>query len=155
MIFLDALFLLIVANGTPVVVAWLLGRRFDYPLDGNRIAGDGRRWLGATKTVRGILFSILVTALIAMLMGMSWRLGAVFGLLAMLGDLLSSFIKRRLGLASSSSSPGLDQLPESLIPLWGCSSLLGLEWRDILLSALAFLFLHLIFSRLLDRFAAR
>jgi len=151
LIALDALFLLIVANGTPVVVAWLLGRRFDYPLDGNRRAGDGRPWLGVTKTVRGFLLSILMTALAAALVGISWWLGAVFGLLAMVGDLLSSFIKRRLGLASSTPASGLDQVPESLLPLWGCASLLELKWQDIVLSAAAFWVLHLLFSRLLDR----
>jgi CDP-2,3-bis-(O-geranylgeranyl)-sn-glycerol synthase len=36
----------------------------------------------------------------------------------MSGDLLSSFIKRRLGIISSRSAPLLDQLPETLLPLW-------------------------------------
>ena len=35
----------------------------------------------------------------------------------MLGDLTGSFIKRRLGFASSSQAVGLDQIPESLLPL--------------------------------------
>ena len=155
MIALDALFLLVVANGAPVVAAWLLGQRFDYPLDGNRMASDGRPWLGVTKTVRGVLFSILLTALTAVLLGMSWQLGALFGLVAMVGDLLSSFFKRRLGLASSTPAPGLDQLPESLLPLWGCLSLMGLKWQDTVLAAAAFWILHLLFSRLLDRLRIR
>ena len=50
-------------------------------------------------------------------MHLSLMTGFLIALCAMLGDLLSSFIKRRLGLPSSSMALGLDQVPESLLPL--------------------------------------
>ncbi len=113
----ELLFLLIAANGAPVVLGLLLGRRWDRPLDGGRLFVDQRPWFGASKTVRGIVAAITTSAACAPLVGFGWIHGALFGGLAMLGDLLSSFTKRRLGYPSSSSRPGLDQLPETLLPL--------------------------------------
>jgi len=43
--------------------------------------------------------------------------GLVFSLAALLGDSVTSFIKRRLGLVSGGHAPGLDQALESLLPL--------------------------------------
>ena len=43
--------------------------------------------------------------------------GLLIALFAMLGDLLSSFIKRRLGMSPSTRALGLDQIPESLLPM--------------------------------------
>ena len=155
MLLLDAMILLVVANGIPVIANNLLGRRFNYPVDGNRIAFDGRRWLGPSKTLRGILLSIALTAVAAVFLGIQWWVGALFGALAMCGDLFSSFIKRRLGLPSSSKARGLDQIPESLFPLWGCSSQLGLNWQSILLLVGGFWIIGILLSRLLYRLRLR
>lgn len=148
-ILFDAMFLLVVANGTPVIANNLLGHHFNYPVDGNRIAFDGHHWLGPSKTLRGVLLSIALTAVAAILLGIQWWVGALFGALAMCGDLFSSFIKRRFGLPSSSQAPGLDQIPESLFPLWGCASQLGLSWHSILLLVGAFWVIVILLSRLL------
>lgn len=155
MIFFNALFLLVVANGIPVIANNLLGRHFDCPVDGNRKAFDGRPWLGPSKTLRGILLSIAMTAGTAVLLGYQWWVGVLFGALAMGGDLVSSFIKRRFGLPSSSQAPGLDQIPESLFPLWGCSSQLGLSWQHVLLLVGAFWVIEILLSRLLYRLRLR
>lgn len=146
---LTALLLLIVANGTPVLGWYLLGRRCDWPIDGGRRAADGRPWLGAAKTFRGILLSIAVTAAVAAASGLSWSLGAGFAALAMLGDLLSSFVKRRLGLVPSSRAPGLDQVPEAALPLFACAAALDLQAWDILLLIAAFWLVDALLSRLL------
>ena len=50
-------------------------------------------------------------------MGMPPTAGAMIGAAAMLGDALSSFIKRRLAIPPSGRAIGLDQIPESLLPL--------------------------------------
>src|SRR6478736_778738 len=50
---------------------------------------------------------------------------------AMAGDLFSSFVKRRLHLASSSMAIGLDHIPESLFPLLASRWLLPLNILDI------------------------
>jgi CDP-2,3-bis-(O-geranylgeranyl)-sn-glycerol synthase len=56
----------------------------------------------------------------------------------MAGDLFSSFIKRRLGRAPSSRAIGLDQIPESLFPLFGALFFLPLTIIDV--AAVVFLF---------------
>ena len=108
---LKLLILLAVANGTPVLAKALLGDRLARPLDGGAVFVDGRPLFGPTKTIRGILVSLVATPLAAWLIGLSWHLGVVVAALAIAGDLLSSFVKRRMGLASSSMAIGLDQIP--------------------------------------------
>ena len=144
-----ALLLLVVANGAPVLGWYLLGRRFDWPVDGGLTGPDGHPWFGRSKTFRGILLSLLATSAIAMMAGLNWQQGAGFALLAMLGDLLTSFVKRRLGLPASSRAPLLDQLPESLLPLWGGASWLGLDGWDLPLLVAGFWLVDELLSRLL------
>jgi hypothetical protein len=97
---LDVLILLMLANGAPLVAKQLLGDRRCYPLDGNLRFADGRRVFGPSKTVRGVILAVLATAAGAVILGLDWRVGAIIGSMAMAGDLFSSFIKRRLGMAS-------------------------------------------------------
>jgi hypothetical protein len=54
---------------------------------------------------------------------LGWTIGVVVGSMAMLGDLFSSFVKRRLNLPPSSRATFLDQVPESLFPLLASRSL--------------------------------
>ena len=56
----------------------------------------------------------------------------------MSGDLVSSFAKRRLGIAASRSAPLLDQLPETLLPLLLLQPTLGFSTREMLMAALVF-----------------
>jgi CDP-2,3-bis-(O-geranylgeranyl)-sn-glycerol synthase len=150
-----ALLLLGLANGAPVIGKKLLGRRFAFPLDGGAAFIDGRPLFGPSKTVRGIVLAIAATTLAAPLFGLAWQTGALFGACAMLGDLLSSFIKRRLGLPSSGQAFGLDQVPESLLPLLACREALGLGGFDVAVLAVLFLVLELLLSRLLYRWHVR
>ena len=69
----------------------------------------------------------------------------------MAGDLFSSFGKRRLGLAPSSQALGLDQVPESLLPLLACRTALSLTAADIALAVVIFFIGELVLSRLLYR----
>ena len=91
----------------------------------------------------------LVTGLAAALFGLPAGLGVVIGLAAMLGDLLSSFVKRRLGMASSSMAFGLDQIPEAWLPLLAVSSLFELTGSVIAGMVAGFIVLELVLSRLL------
>jgi len=147
----EIVLLLVIANGTPMIIRLLLGTRLDHPLDGNLRFLDGRPLLGPSKTLRGFIGAITATALLAPLFGLAPAQGAAFGLLAMSGDLLSSFIKRRLGIAPSHSAPLLDQLPETLIPLGILYPLLGSTAREALVAVLIFIAIDLTFSRLRDR----
>jgi CDP-archaeol synthase len=125
--------MLAVANGAPLLAKKLLGSFLDYPLDAGRSLADGHRLFGSSKTVRGVLVGVLAAALLAPLVGFSWTTGLVVGAAAMAGDLFSSFIKRRMGLAPSSRAPGLDHVPESLFPALATMTDLGLTLIDVLL----------------------
>jgi len=147
--------LLVFANATPVVLSLLLGDRWNRPLDGGRLFADGRPWLGHSKTVRGLVGSITVCAILAPAVDLNLPQGAAFGALAMLGDLGSSFCKRRLGYPSGHPVPLLDQIPEALLPLC-CIILptLAVTATEIILAIGAFIFLDLLFSRLLRSYRA-
>jgi CDP-archaeol synthase len=146
---LQVMILLTLANGTPVIAKKVLGDRFAYPLDGGARFLDGRPVLGSSKTVRGIVLSMIVTALGAPLVGLDVSLGLLVSALAMLGALFSSFMKRRLALAPSSRATGLDQIPEALFPLLACRALLPLTVGDIALAVAIFFLGEVVLSRVL------
>ncbi len=146
---LKLLLLLLVANGAPILARHLFGNRFNRPLDGGYLTAKGRYLLGPSKTLRGVIASMLATAAAAQLIHIGWQWGLVLGALAMLGDLIASFIKRRLDLPPSSQAVGLDQIPESLLPLIACSVVFDLDWRRVLILVLIFWLLLVLLSRLL------
>jgi hypothetical protein len=149
------LILLTLTNGSPVVAKLVLRDRFSMPLDGNRKFIDGRPLFGPAKTIRGILVAIVVPAASAPLLGLDLEIGLLVGATAMAGDLLSSFVKRRLGLAPSSRATGVDQIPESLIPLLVCRQVLALTAVDIVVACGVFFAGELLLSRLLFRLHLR
>lgn len=152
---LQLLILLAVANGTPVVAKLILGQTFAQPLDGGALFLDGRPLLGPSKTIRGVVLAVLATTAAGALIGLGWEVGALVGMVAMLGDLASSFLKRRMGLPPSARAIGLDQIPESLFPLLACRLLLPLTLFDITAAAILFLVGELVLSRLLFKLKLR
>jgi CDP-archaeol synthase len=130
--------LLSIANGIPVLAKKLCGERFAQPIDGGLILFDRRRLFGSAKTIRGALVSVGLTTLAALPLGLEAATGALVGSMAIVGDLFSSFIKRRLDFVPSSRAPGLDQIPEALFPLLACRRLLSLSTLDILVGIVAF-----------------
>lgn len=155
MLVIKILFLLLLANGTPVIAKKILGPRLAYPLDGDKKFVDGRPLLGASKTVRGIILSIFVTSVGAVLIGYSIQTGVLFVTVSMAGDLVSSFIKRRLDLPPSSRALGLDQFPESILPLLFCWQTFGLDIPTAAAIVVIFFFGELILSRVLFRLHVR
>lgn len=118
MLELQLLLLIILANGSPILAQKLLGKRWQRAVDGGHCLQDGKPWFGPAKTWRGIVAACVVTPLAASALHFPFIIGVLIAVSAMLGDLLSSFIKRRLGLASSSMALALDQIPESFLPLF-------------------------------------
>ena len=114
---LELFVMLVLANGAPVVARKLFGARWSAPVDGGRLWRDGQPLLGRSKTWRGLVSGTLVCGLFALLVGLGFVFGCLFAALGLAGDMLSSFIKRRLGLASSARALGLDQIPEALLPM--------------------------------------
>jgi CDP-2,3-bis-(O-geranylgeranyl)-sn-glycerol synthase len=146
---LQSLVLLAVANGAPVIAKKIFGRRWARPLDGGVVLPDGHPLLGPSKTIRGIVVAIVATTAAAPLLGVAPGIGALAAAAAMAGDLLSSFVKRRLARPPSSQALGLDQVPESLLPLLACSDALALSAADIAVAVAFFFVGELIVSRLL------
>jgi CDP-2,3-bis-(O-geranylgeranyl)-sn-glycerol synthase len=149
------LVLLAVANSAPIAAKRWLGTHFDAPLDGGRRFVDGRPLLGPSKTVRGLLAAVVGTALAAPLLGWSVDIGALVGALAMLGDALSSFVKRRLGIEASGRATGVDQIPEALLPLAVLRASLDLTWLQVAAVTLAFFALEIPVARLAFRLGLR
>lgn len=145
----QAVTLLAVANGAPVIATKIFGYHLSFPLDGGAEFVDGRPLFGKSKTIRGIVLAILLSALAAPGLGLSWHIGAVLGSAAMAGDLFSSYVKRRVNLPPSSRATGLDQIPESLFPLLVCRSALALSTLDIAIGVAVFFLGEVALSRLL------
>jgi hypothetical protein len=145
------LVLLTAANGTPIIAKKIFGTRCARPLEAGIMFLDGRPVFGRSKTIRGILFSILITTIVAPFVGMSPAMGALVASTAMAGDLFSSFMKRRLNFPPSSQAIGLDQVPESLLPMLACRDALSLTATDIALGVGIFFIGELLLSRLLYR----
>ena len=59
---LQSMALLMLANGPPVVAEKILCDRFAFPLDAGLTFLERRSLLGSSKTIRGLLLSILITA---------------------------------------------------------------------------------------------
>jgi CDP-diglyceride synthetase len=152
---LEILILATLANGTPVIATRVFGSWAAWPLDGGTIFLDGRPLLGASKTLRGIVLGVFAAALGAALIGLSWTVGLRAGAAAMAGDLLSSFLKRRLGLHSSGRATGLDQVPESLFAFLACLGALPLSALDMIVVVALFFVGEVLLSRLLFRLRLR
>jgi CDP-2,3-bis-(O-geranylgeranyl)-sn-glycerol synthase len=127
----------------------LLGQRLRAPVDCGRRMADGQRVFGSSKTWRGLAAAVVAAAAVAPLLGLSPALGAAAGLFAMVGDLLSSFAKRRMGLGSSAMALGIDQIPESLLPAAVLAPAVGLGVTEVLLLTALFFAIELVLSALL------
>ena len=146
---LQSLVILALANGAPVIAKKIFGGRFAWPLDGGIRFFDRRPLLGASKTIRGIVVSLLVATAGAPLIGVAPGTGAAMAAAAMAGDLVSSFVKRRLAMPPSTQALGLDQVPESFFPLLAARAALSLTAGDIALGVAAFFVGEILLSRLL------
>lgn len=150
---LALLALVLLANGLPALLGLLLGPA--RPIDHGLTLADGGRLLGASKTWRGLAAALVGTTFGGLALGVHWGLGLKVAVGAMLGDLLASFVKRRLGRPSSASVPFLDQVPEALIPALLSKSELALSWPDVAILVLAFALLDLLLTRLGRRLVGR
>lgn len=152
---LQSLAILTLANTAPLIAKKVFGPRFSHPVDGGLTFFDKRPLLGSSKTVRGLVVSILAAAAGAPLVGVEPAIGAFMAAAAMAGDLFASFVKRRLNLPPSSQALGLDQLPESLLPLLVGRQALSLTGIDIVVVLVIFFIGELVFARLFYKLGLR
>jgi len=107
-----------VANALPVIFGG------GYPIDAGKLFLDGKPILGSNKTVRGFIAGLLVGTFSGFVLSNLYQLdgfpqnflfeydillGFMLSLGALTGDLLHSFIKRRLNIAPGSPLPVADQ----------------------------------------------
>ena len=147
--------LLTVANGAPVIATKLFGTLLNQPLDRGASFVDGRPILGPSKTVREIVLSIMATTAFAPILGFDWIGGLIVASAAMIGDLSSSFLKRRLNLPPSSRATGIDQIPECLLPAIAIRSTFGLTVFDVISVVIIFFVGEVLLSRLLFKWNIR
>jgi CDP-archaeol synthase len=152
---LQLLLLLGVANTAPIVAKRLMGSRWDWPLDAGVKLPDGRPLLGPSKTVRGVVAAIAACALCALLVGLPAMTGVLIGAAAMTGDACSSFIKRRLAIAPSGQAFGIDQVPESLLPLLATRCVLDIPLLQVAAVTAAFVLLEVPLARIAHRLGFR
>lgn len=138
----ELLFLILVANGTPVLVSYLYHHRPSLAIDFELMLADKKPCFGANKTWRGLLSSIIVTSLLAKLLGFDYITGLQVSSLAMAGDLFSSFIKRRLGRKPGAGFLFLDQVPESFLPAWFLMLEFGLDSIQVIMLVAAFVIIE-------------
>lgn len=122
-----------VANATPVVLG---GGR---PIDAGRKFADGHPIFGDGKTVQGFIAGLAAGTFVGLLQGIAagtlshyLALGFLLALGALLGDLLGSFIKRRLDIKRGGAAPGLDQLSFVVVALLVAGTLTLPSWEKIL-----------------------
>ncbi|MEM4188336.1 MAG: CDP-2,3-bis-(O-geranylgeranyl)-sn-glycerol synthase [Candidatus Hadarchaeum sp.] len=123
-----------VANATPVVLG---GGK---PIDGGRTFIDGRPIFGPGKTIRGFISGLVAGFVLGVLQGLATgqlhlysALGFLLALGALMGDLLGSFIKRRVNLKRGSAAPVLDQLGFVVLALLFASPVSVPPWEIILI----------------------
>jgi CDP-2,3-bis-(O-geranylgeranyl)-sn-glycerol synthase len=151
----ELLFLILVANGTPVLVSYLCHHRASLPVDFGLMLADKKPCFGANKTWRGLLSSILATTLLAKLLGFDYLTGLQVSSLVMAGDLFSSFIKRRLGKEPGTRFLFLDQVPESLLPAWLLMKKFGLDLMQVIILVVIFILVERGLSLILYKLGVR
>lgn len=92
-----------VANSSPVVLGG------GQPVDNGEPWVDGKPLLGKNKTIRGCLAGIMMGTIVGVIQG-NFIGGFLQATGAILGDLISSFLKRRYDYKPGSSMPIVDQL---------------------------------------------
>jgi predicted MPP superfamily phosphohydrolase len=128
MIAFKILVILIAANAAPLVSSRFCPKGRARPLDNGRKLADGNPILGENKTLWGLISGIGAAGLLSLLFGLPLIIGLLIASVSLLGDLLTSFIKRRLGLAEGESAYLLDHLLEGALPLLLCKGLFSISW---------------------------
>jgi CDP-2,3-bis-(O-geranylgeranyl)-sn-glycerol synthase len=133
-----ALLLLCTANTAAWAAGRILGGLWAAPLDFGVVLKDGQRLFGSHKTWRGLIAAAAASGLLATALDLGLLLGAAFGATSMLGDALSSTIKRRLRREPGTEVAVLDQVPEAMLPLAVFGPALGLGFLAMVGVTVAF-----------------
>lgn len=120
-------------NFLPPMAKIVFRDRFCWPLDRGRLWMDGHPLFGPNKTIRGVLFSLIGGAAVFLVISVPLWVAGTAALLAMAGDLLTSFIKRRPNIPSGKNIAILDQIFEGSFPAIFLGHYLSLPLLQILI----------------------
>jgi len=149
------LLLIIIANGAPIILCAIMGNYLDFAIDFGYRLPDNNPLFGSSKTWRGVVAAVIFTSIAAILIGYPASTGAQVAIYAALGDILSSFIKRRLGMAPSSMAPLLDQVPESFLPAVMLMDTFELDLQSIIILVCVFIVVELLLSGIFFKLGIR
>jgi hypothetical protein len=138
LVYLKILFLLWFINFAPPLTAFFLDDKGNAPIDGGRTWRDRQPLFGPHKTLRGLAAALFAGAFLGYVLGLTIWTGLTCAILSMTGDLGSSFVKRRLKIASGDDLPGLDQGVEGTLPLCFLKYHLDLAWLEIVFLLILF-----------------
>lgn len=142
------------ANSAPVVLG---GGR---PLDLGKSMPDGRRVFGAGKTVRGAVLAVIVGTAVALVVAtiasnfsffplastLTVELGFLLALGTVAGDVLGSFIKRRVGMKRGAPFPVLDQMGFVVVALLFASASASISLFPLAIILIATPIIHVSFN---------
>jgi CDP-2,3-bis-(O-geranylgeranyl)-sn-glycerol synthase len=152
---LQLLLLIIIANGAPILIRVLLNDSFNLAVDFGQKLPDNRPIFGPSKTWRGVFAALVATSATAWLLGHPVETGLLVAAYAVIGDLFSSFTKRRLSMPPSSMAPLLDQVPESFLPAFMLMGVFNLDISAVMLLVLTFVIIELLLSHILYKWGIR
>lgn len=98
---------LYISNMTPVFLKKL--NFLKYPVDFNKTL-SGKRIFGHHKTWRGLIFGTLTGGIVSLLQLRGIWIGIVMGLGGLIGDMIGSFIKRRMNIPEGGRLLLVDQI---------------------------------------------
>ena len=130
---------LFVVNSLPVLTQAVLGKFLKYPVDGGILWLDNKPLFGQNKTIRGVVVSFAGGLGGSSLLGQPWWVGGIAAIFCIIGDLTSSFIKRRLNVSPGSDYFPLDHLFESLFPVLSLLPFLVLSLSQIIVIVCSFI----------------
>ena len=152
---LHLLLLIIIANGAPILLRFILNDAYNLAIDFGKKLPDNKPLFGSSKTWRGVFAAFVATPVAAWLLGYQAETGLLIAIYAVLGDLISSFIKRRLAMKPSSMAFLLDQVPESLLPAFMMMEIFNLTIPSVMLLVLIFVIIELLLSHKLYKWGIR
>lgn len=152
---IEILILILIANASPVFSSFVCSHKPTRPIDNGLRLSDHQYVFGETKTWRGLIAAIVLTGIFSLILTSHIINGVLIALLAMAGDLFSSFIKRRLKKPSSSRTLFLDQIPESLLPALMMMGIYSLSLIQVIEVVTAFFIIELSLSFIFFRLGVR
>jgi uncharacterized protein len=131
--------ILMVTNGAPLLMAALWPGLNRWPVDNGLRLTDGRPLLGNHKTCGGLVCGILAGGLLGKLLSLSLPMSLLIAGTSMLGDLFTSFLKRRMGFREGETLYLFDQFFEGAFPLLLCKWGYGVAWPTFMTTLLVFM----------------